>query len=291
MARGDFAAAQSWVESAKRVPLLTPAEELHLGGLVQAWQRHPDGPDGAPEAVKRRGLRARNRMVSANLRLVASFVQARSHDGPLVDRFQNGTLGLIRAAERFDPERGYRFSTLAYWWLRAEVGKGEFAEASIKLPSNVFAAVRGQHNGACSPVNLAAGRAAAFVRSLDSVVFENDSDTTLCELLSAPAPVEQDSDLDELHERLAALDPIEQRLIACRWGMEGPPQTYAQLAAQEAISAGEAKKMLEKAMRKLKQEPEPDPPPLPPALEPWRPVEYCQLSLRLPSPNTSPSEP
>jgi RNA polymerase sigma factor (sigma-70 family) len=286
MGTADTASAQAWVEAAKRAPLLTPAEEIHLGGLVQAWQRHPDGPDGAPEAVKRRGLRARNRMVSANLRLVASFVQARSHDGPLVDRFQSGTLGLIRAAERFDPERGYRFSTLAYWWLRAEVGRGEFQEPSIKLPSNVFAAIRGQTNGKCSPELLAAGRAASFVRSLDFIVPGNGDDTALGDLIAAPASTEPDPDADELQERMAGLDPIEQRLIIGRWGLEGPPRNYVQLASQEAISIAEVKVILEQALRKLRREA----PPPPPTLEPWQPVECCQLSLSLSTP-TQPAAP
>lgn len=61
-----------WLESAGRVPLLTAAEELHLGALIQTWQQWDGGPDAAPAPVRRRGLRARDRMVAANLRLVVS---------------------------------------------------------------------------------------------------------------------------------------------------------------------------------------------------------------------------
>jgi RNA polymerase sigma factor (sigma-70 family) len=219
MASADTDSARQWVEAAQRVPLLTPAEEIHLSALVQAWQQHPDGPDNAPPAVQRRGLRARNRIVAANLRLVAKFVQSRKHAGPLVDRFQNGTLGLVRAAELFDPERGYRFSTFAYWWLRAEVGRGEFAEPLIKLPSNVHAALRGTTNGDCPAHLLADGRAASFVRSLDYIIPGCDSELTLGDTLAAAAPDEQDPDADELAMRMAALDPLEQRLIEGRWGL------------------------------------------------------------------------
>ena len=253
MASADTDSARQWVEAAQRVPLLTPAEEIHLSALVQAWQQHPDGPDNAPPAVQRRGLRARNRIVAANLRLVAKFVQSRKHAGPLVDRFQNGTLGLVRAAELFDPERGYRFSTFAYWWLRAEVGRGEFSEPLIRLPSNVHAALRGTTNGDCPAHLLADGRAASFVRSLDHVTPGSDFDLTLGDALAAPAPDEQDPDADELAMRMAALDPLEQRLIEGRWGLRADPATLRALAAQEAISLAEVKANLAQAMSKLRR--------------------------------------
>jgi RNA polymerase primary sigma factor len=284
MATADAASAQAWVKAAERHPLLTPAEEIHLGGMVRQWRDHPKGlaedaenPDPEHRAVIRRGLRARDRMVAANLRLVASFVQRRQHDGPLVDRFQNATLGLITAAEKFDPTRGWKFSTYAWWWLRAEVGKGEFQEPAIKLPSNVFAAIRGQTNGNCSPESLAAGRAASFVRSLDFIVPGDSDDTALGDLIAAPAPIEPDPEADELQERMAGLDPIQQRLITGRWGLEGPPRNYAQLASQEAISIAEVKLILDQALRRLRRE---SPPPAP-TLTPWRPEQCCQLSLGL----------
>jgi len=277
MATADAASAQAWVQAAERHPLLTPAEEIHLGGLVRAWRDWQPTPDAAPKAVQRRGLRARNRMVAANLRLVASFVQRRKNDGPVVDRFQNATLGLVTAVEKFDPTRGWKFSTYAYWWLRAEVGKGEFQEPAIKLPSNVFAAVRGQTNGACPPHLLADGRAASFVRSLDYIVHGDNDDTALGDLIAAPAPIEPDPEADEFQDRMAALDPIQQRLITGRWGLEGPPRNYAQLASQEAISIAEVKLILDQALRRLRRE---SPPPAP-TLPPWRPEQCCQLSLGL----------
>ena len=284
MASADTDSARQWVEAAQRVPLLTPAEELHLATLVQAWQQHHDGPDGAPKAVKRRGLRARNRIVSANLRLVAKFVQGRGHSGPLSDRFQNGTLGLVRAAELFDPARGYRFSTFAYWWLRAEIGRGEFSEPTIKLPSNVFAALRGQRDGDCPAHLLADGRAASSVRSLDYIIPGNDSDLTLGDTLAAPPADEDDPDADELKMRMERLDPLEQRLIEGRWGLRADPATLRQLAAQEAISLREVKAILAQALSKLRR----DTPPSAPTLPPGRPEQCCQLSITL---STPPSDP
>ena len=114
-----------WLDHAGRQPLLTPAGEVHLGTLVRAWQDWAGGPAEAPPAVRRSGLRARDRMVAANLRFVA-HVESKMHargpqPGELVDRLQAGALGLMRGAERFDPTRGYKFSTFAYWWIRQAI--------------------------------------------------------------------------------------------------------------------------------------------------------------------------
>ena len=113
-----------YLNSISRVPLLTSEEELHLGRLVREWQDH----ENAPAAVGRRGKRALDRIVSANLRLVVSVVtRYRRRFAHLaiepIDLVQAGNIGLIRAVEKFDPKRGYRFSTFAYWWIRQAVSR------------------------------------------------------------------------------------------------------------------------------------------------------------------------
>ncbi len=113
----------AWLEAAGRAPLLTHREELELGRLIRVWQDWPDGPDAAPAAVRRRGLRARDRMVRGNLRLVAAVVKkyanvASRRGVPLVDLLQEGAIGLQRGAEKFAPSTGYKFSTYAFWWIR-----------------------------------------------------------------------------------------------------------------------------------------------------------------------------
>lgn len=272
-----------WLRQAGRIPMLTAAEALHLGGLVRAWQDWPPSPDEAPAAVRRRGLRAKERMITANLRLVASVAtRYRNNEAPLADRLQSGSLGLARAVEKFDPARGYTFSTYAYWWIRQAIDHGELAEGGIYLPAPVHAAVRGRRNGSCSAPCLEAALATASLLSLDAPLpgDRDGSSSTLGDLTPAPEPGEG-RDADQLQERMASLDPIEQRLIAGRWALNGQPRTLAQLASQEAISVGEVKAMLDQAMRKLRGEP----PPRAPTLTTWRPEQCCQLSLRLPTLN------
>ena len=122
-----------------RVPLLTPSEEIILGTAVREWQDWLGGPNEAPPRVKRRGLRARDRMMEANLRLVVHIAKkyvTRLNGGmELLDLIQEGTVGLVRGAEKFDPTRGYKFSTFAYWWIRQGIGRA-LAEKSglIRIP-------------------------------------------------------------------------------------------------------------------------------------------------------------
>jgi hypothetical protein len=184
--------ATAWLAAAGRVPMLTPAEEVHLGGLVRRWQDWEPSPAEAPPAVARRGIRARNRIVAANLRLVAMVVSRIGGDGLLVDRLQNGAIGLVRAAEKFDPSRGYKFSTYSYLWIRQAIDAGELAETTIRLPQPVAAAVKGRRNGHCSPACLEAGLAAVVgVLSLDRPVSGlscfSDGDIDLANVLAAPA--------------------------------------------------------------------------------------------------------
>ena len=115
-----------FLNDAGRIPLLTPEEEILLGRRIQAMIALPPPPhDRDQQIILKRGRRAMDRMVSANIRLVASL--ARKYRGvgskgllqlDLEDLVQEGTIGLMRAAEKFDPERGYKFSTYAYWWIR-----------------------------------------------------------------------------------------------------------------------------------------------------------------------------
>jgi len=96
------------LEQAGRVPLLTAAEEVHLGTLIQLGQQWEGGPAAAPAVVRRLGMRACERIVSANLRLVASVVKryrgaAEQARLELVDLLQEGVIGLQCGAEKFDP--------------------------------------------------------------------------------------------------------------------------------------------------------------------------------------------
>ena len=285
-------AALHWLQAAGRHPLLTPAEELHLGGLVRAWQDHPGGPDQAPPAVIRRGRRARDRMVSANLRLVARVAQNMGfrgrQSGDLADRLQAGAVGLTRAAEKFDPAKGYKFSTYSYWWIWQGIGNWNLTDSTIRLPLNVAANLQGQKNGDVSAEQLECALAASGIMSLDQPIQTGDGkggcDYSLGDFQAAPAPPDHDPVVAELHARLAALPPLQAWLVRGYWGIGCAAQRIGALAAAEGISTHAAGVQLRLAEAALRGEPAAGRQVAPPPLNPWHLGECCQLSLTLPSP-------
>jgi RNA polymerase sigma factor (sigma-70 family) len=121
---------ESIIRDIRRVPRITANENLELARKVRA---------GGPDAQA-----ARDRMIAGNLRLV--LVLARRHGHPtmaLGDRVQEGTFGLMRAIEKFDPDRGVSFATYASYWIRACIDRARAnSEGEIRLPGNVGAGVR-----------------------------------------------------------------------------------------------------------------------------------------------------
>ena len=125
-----------WHDQAGRYPLLTAAQEIQLGQTIRAWLDHPPPP---PVALERSGRRARERFIRSNLRLVLTFAERYRNVAThaMDDLYQAGNEGLIRAVEKFDPTRGYRFSTYAYWWIRQAINAHlEQNSRAIRLPVN-----------------------------------------------------------------------------------------------------------------------------------------------------------
>ena len=138
-------AEDSYYAAINRVPLLTATEEILCGRRVQAMMRlledKPKGPYTAQEQrTLRFGRRAKERMISANLRLVAHVAKRSAHLAQtmtFMDIVQEGSIGLIRGVEKFDPERGYKFSTYAYWWIRQGISRSiQKQDRVIRLPVN-----------------------------------------------------------------------------------------------------------------------------------------------------------
>ena len=283
-----------WLEQAGRVPLLTPDEAVHLGGIVQAWQSHAAGPDGAPPVIRRRGLRARDRMVAANLRLVAHVARRARHglgvpvrDSELPDLLQAGSIGLMRGVERFDPTRGYKLSTLAYWWIRAGFGKWAEKEGrTIKLPSNhafnlgrmgrLTVAVAERLGRQPTRAEMAAELGMALA-DLDHLLLVGVG----CHSLDAPVPGARDGEpsslgdltpspqegadpmRDELLARIEQLDSRAQRLIRAHYGIGEPETSVTELARREGVTIHRLRGLLRVAEMRLRRL-DTDAPPLEP---------------------------
>ncbi len=135
---------KAYLQSIGRTPLLTRKQEIDLANEVQAMlplleKQETESLTADEQATVDRGQAARQKMAQANLRLVVSIAKRYQNRGlSLLDLVQEGSLGLFRAVEKFDPERGYKFSTYAYWWIRQAMTRS-LAEQSrtIRLPLHI----------------------------------------------------------------------------------------------------------------------------------------------------------
>jgi RNA polymerase sigma factor (sigma-70 family) len=253
---------RSWYRTTiSRVPLLTPAEEIELGTAVRRWLDHDDGPDDAPHAIRRRGIRARDRFVHANLKLSYSYVT--NHCRRLTRRsdwddvIQSANLGLLRAVEKFDPTRGFRFSTYAYWWIRQAVGR--FADCNsgpIHRPA-VHSRMLGSISVAAQQLQQEIGSAPTLAQladvtgitaerirdllnaersciSLDQLLGDDDDDLSfdLASVLAAAPPAAEHDSPERLWllEQLEELPAEDQQLLDMIYGLHGEPLPLAEAA-------------------------------------------------------------
>jgi RNA polymerase primary sigma factor len=277
--------AQSWwLDSIGRIPLLTPAEEIELGTAIQRWQQHPDP---CPPGVRRRGMRARDRFVSANLRLVIAYIAKRCHRlAKAYDRedlIQAGNLGLITAAERFDPSKGYRFSTYAYWWIRQAINRWVDQHGrSIAIPGShcqhlaklepITRRLERELNRTPTQAEIAAELGVSMrvleqvlengrpVGSLDQVV--TDDGLELGSLVAtydrSPEDEEEQRErwrqAEQLRGLIARLAPQDRRLLSLAWGLDGVEIPRPELAQQEGLSTRALDVRLERLQASLASE-------------------------------------
>ena len=275
-----------------RIPLLTPAEEIELGNQVQAMMAlTEDGSrefeDGELTTAQRRllriGRRAKERMMKANLRLVVSVAKKYQGKGlELLDLIQEGSLGLERAVEKFDPTRGYKFSTYAFWWIRQSMTRAIACQSrTIRLPvhlSERLTTIRKvsldlAHKLGAMPsrVEIAEAmdipldeldsllRQALTTSSLDAPVNGEEGRSFLGDLIadsSLDEPleiVEQRIHHEQLGRWLSHLSEQEQHVLRMRFGLEGNERhTLAEIGRLMEVSRERVRQVELKALRKLR---------------------------------------
>ncbi len=275
-----------------RVPLLTPAEEIELGNQVQVMMNLTE--DGmVNEKTKkftsherrliRIGRRAKERMMKANLRLVVSVAKKYQGKGlELLDLVQEGSLGLERAVEKFDPTRGYKFSTYAFWWIRQSMTRAIACQSrTIRLPvhlSERLATIRKvsldlAHKLGAMPNRIEIAeemeieveeldsilRQALTTSSLDAPVNGDDGRSFLGDLIadgSAEEPldkVEQSIHQEQLGRWLTHLSEQEQHVLKLRFGLEGNDRhTLAEIGRLLEVSRERVRQVELKSLRKLR---------------------------------------
>jgi RNA polymerase primary sigma factor len=269
------------VELSKRIEAGVYAEHK-LAGKLTARQRRE------LEAVAADGALAKAHMLEANLRLVVSVAKRYSNRGmSFLDVVQEGNLGLIRAVEKFDYTKGYKFSTYAMWWIRQAITRALADQArTIRLPVHVVEQLnklgrlqRDMHQRfgrEPTPEELATEldrtpeqieemlRNARQPVSLDNPVGD-DEDTRLGDLIEdfeAPAAsdaLEYQTMIETVHRALAGLEPREARVLALRFGLaEGRPHTLDEIGRDVGLTRERIRQIEKEALAKLREPDRPD---------------------------------
>jgi RNA polymerase primary sigma factor len=277
---GREGAPEAPVDDAALATVTTDTLQLFLNEIGRHRLLTPDEEIELAKRIERGDLAAKDRMINANLRLVVSI--AKKYQGSeltLLDLIQEGILGLIRAVEKFDWRRGYRFSTYATWWIRQAVERGMDAKArTIKLPINLVRAQRkvaraenqlavkldraptDEEVAAAAEISLedlhALRDAARTVTSLDRPLGEGE-ESAFGDLLPAEGPAPEDIVHVSLREEMLrrALEELpdrERRVVQLRYGIDGgEPTPLREIGRQLGITPERVRQIESKALGRL----------------------------------------
>ncbi|NEU73185.1 RNA polymerase sigma factor, RpoD/SigA family [Hassallia byssoidea VB512170] len=296
---------RTYLREIGRVPLLTRDQEIifgkqvqHMMKLVEAkealekklhreisleeWASHVNLPEAEVTQLVHQGKRAKQKMIEANLRLVVAIAKKyQKRNMEFLDLIQEGTLGLERGVEKFDPTRGYKFSTYAYWWIRQAITRAIAQQGrTIRLPIHITEKLNKikkvqrelaqKYGRSPSPAEIAKELELepAQIReylnmarqpvSLDVRVGDNQ-DTELQEMLEddGPSPeyyMTQEFLRQDLNTLLSELTPQQREVLALRFGLEdGNEMSLAKVGERLSLSRERVRQLEHQALAHLRR--------------------------------------
>jgi RNA polymerase sigma factor (sigma-70 family) len=282
-----------YLHEISRTPLLDAAREVDLAKAIEAglFAQHLLDEDSVPADVDpdelrqlvRDGARAKDQFIRANLRLVVSIARRYVRSGmPMLDLIQEGNTGLVRAVEKFDYERGYKFSTYATWWIRQAISRAiAQQERTVRLPVHLVEDVNRMRNvtrqltrelgGDPEPEQIAKAlgvpveRVHELIRwsqdtvSLDTPVGD-DGDTNLGDLVAdsdAPSPedlVLAAQERARIEGLLGHLDARSAGIMRARYGLEdGREHSLTEVASRFSLSRERIRQLEIQALGRLRE--------------------------------------
>lgn len=255
-----------YLQEIGKIPLLSREEEVELAKRVEQGDE-----------------KAREKLALANLRLVVSIAKKHRNRGlPFLDLIQEGNVGLMKAIEKFDYRKGYKFSTYATWWIRQAINRAIANKGrTIRIPTHIMGLIRDiykaeegyvtEHGEPPTNEELSeildvsvdkierAKKMSQYTLSLEKPIGEDEEGSELGEFIeneAAPSPTEEafsDLQKEKLMEALDELSPREKRILELRYGLEDDhPRTLKEVGKVFNVSRERIRQIEKKALRKLK---------------------------------------
>lgn len=261
-----------------KIPLLKPEEELYLFRIIQEGRKSHWNP-----AEQDRVYDAKTQVIKGNLRLVAKLaVRYRNLGLPFLDLIQEGNVGLMKAVEKFDPERGYRFTTYATWWIQQSIMRALTDHGrTIRLPAHIVERLSKlnrsreylqQRNNKQPTIEEVAADVSLPIEkvrqtlefsqelaSLDMPLDDEDDRNSFIDLVQSHAIPSPEDEIaakavrEQLDEVLETLLPREAEVLKLRFGLiDGTAYTLEQLGQSFGITRERVRQIEKKALMKLR---------------------------------------
>jgi RNA polymerase primary sigma factor/RNA polymerase nonessential primary-like sigma factor len=275
----------SYLKEIGRISLLDAREEVKLANQIQTMLPLLDkeNPTLEERKVIRLGQRAKQQMVQSNLRLVVSIAKKYQNRGlSLLDLIQEGSIGLIRATEKFDPTKGYKFSTYSYWWIKQAMTRAIANQArTIRLPihitqdlNKIKKVTRNLYQDLGRKpteeeiaqeleidvkklTKLAQASRITKPKSLNVTIDENQTELEQILADDSASPIDfitEQENLSKIQNLLHTLSPKQRDVISLRYGLkDGKTMTYEQIGDICGISRERVRQINNKAMKLLKK--------------------------------------